>query len=434
MIQCGLYEAVITPPIGSSIPGHSEERKVTGVKDELYVKAFVVESEGQIAALVVVDALYVLHADVQRIRERIHQWTSITPDQVMVSATHTHTGPPIRPGFDGSNHSSYRDYLVERSADAVIMAYRGRQPVRIGYGIGQVEDIAFNRRFFMKDGTVRTNPGFLLPELDRPAGPTDPEVLVVRIDTLDGRALGVITNFACHTDTMEGFETLISADFPGELSRTLKKLLGPDVVSMFVLGACGNINHYDFSKPKSIASDHYRIMGKILAGEVFKVRERMKLTDMHERFEIGISQLFFPLAYRMPTEEEVTEARRVMDSEKSLHKELYFAEHLLQMLVDPDKIAQVELQAFKLGELSIAGFPGEIFTEFGLAIKQNAPSRYTMINTLCNGSIQGYVCTKEAYVQGGYEPKLKRTHRIPSGAGDSFVDHMLQMLHQLHEG
>lgn len=431
MIYCGMYEAVITPPLGNSMPGHRSERKASGVRDDLYAKALVVESGESLAALVVVDALYVQRGEVERIRERIARNTPIAPEQVMVSATHTHSGPPIRPGFDGSRSEAYLDYLVERTADAVILAYRRREEASIGFATGRAEGIAFNRRFFMKDGTVRTNPGFLNPDVDRPAGPTDPEVLVVRIDDAQGRPIGVVSNFACHTDTLGGANTEFCADFPGELSDTLKRVLGRDVVSLFVLGACGDINHNDVTRPKAAAPGHYRKMGRILAGEVLKVREAIRPGEAAEGMAIAVEQALFPIEYRLPTEQETEEARRTLASEQSTDKERYFAKYVLGLPGDPVKTAEVEVQAFRLGELAIVGLPGEIFVEFGLTVKRESPYGHTIVNTLCNGSVQGYVCTKEAYEQGGYEPKLKPNHRIPSGAGDLFVEHALRLLRQM---
>jgi neutral ceramidase len=101
------------------------------------------------------------------------------------------------------------------------------------------------------------------------------------------------------------------------------------------------------------------------------------------------------------------------------------------VLDNPEDTAQIEIQAFQLGELAVIGLPGEIFVELGLKIKESSPYPYTLINTLCNGSTTGYVCTSEAYAQGGYEPLLKNNNRNPAGAGQLFVDHALRILAQI---
>jgi hypothetical protein len=430
MMQCGMSEVVVTPPLGSSIPGYLEERKSTHIIDELYAKAIVIHNGEVALALVVIDALYLRQIEVERIRHRIQQFVPITSDRVMISATHTHTGPPVRPGFDDSLNQSYLDYMVERTADAVIQAYGLMKPARIGCGRGFENDIAFNRRFFMKDGSVKTNPGFLNPDLDRPTGPTDPEVMVVRIDDETGNPIGVITNFACHTDTVGGKG--ISGDFPGELSRRLKNALGQQVISLFVLGACGNINHLDFTKPKtSIQKGHTNKMGRILAGEVLRVRE--KITPAEVEAELGQTALqsFFPIEYRRPTRQESEDARQLLASNTDSWSDRFFAEQLLRVNDNPQDIAQIEVQAFRIGDLAIVGLPGEIFVEFGLKLKEDSPFPYTIVNTLCNSSTLGYVCTREAYEQGGYEPKLRNIHRNPPGAGDLFIEHASRLLKEM---
>ncbi|MDF2671392.1 MAG: Neutral ceramidase [Paenibacillus sp.] len=430
MVHCGMSEVVITPPLGSSIPGYLDERKSTHIIDELYAKAIVADTGDGLLAMVVVDALYLRQIEVERIRERIQLFVPITADRIMISATHTHTGPPIRHGFDDSLNQSYLDYMVDRTADAVIQAYVQRQPARIGSGRGYEPDIAFNRRFFMKDGSVQTNPGCQNPEIDRPTGPTDPEVLVVRIDDEAGQPIGVITNFACHTDTVGGLGT--SADFPGELSRSLKESLGSQVISLFVLGACGNINHVDVTKPRtSIQKKHYIKMGRILAGEVLKVREKITPAEANVDMQQAALQTFFPIEYRRPTPEASEQARQLIASGASAGRDRFFAEQLLLVNDNPQHIAEIEVQAFRLGELAIVGLPGEIFVEFGLKLKADSPFPYTMVNTLCNSSTIGYVCTKEAYEQGGYEPKLRNSHRNPPGAGDLFIEKAAGLLREM---
>lgn len=428
--KCGMSEVVVTPPLGSHMPGYLTDRYSTDVKDELYAKALVIESEETTMAIIVVDALSLQREHVEKIRERVSQFTPLQPEQMMISATHTHTGPPMRPAFDGSMDETYNQFFIKKIADAAILAYQKLEPANIGCGRGQEDGIAFNRRFWMKDGTLRTNPGFDNPDLDRVAGPTDPEVLVLRIDDLNGNPIGVVTNFACHTDTVGGTENC--ADYPGELSRTIKKVLGDHTVSLFILGTCGNINHCDFTKPKQIKPDHYRKMGRILAGEVLKVREKIDYFGPEKLGTAKIEQTFFTAPYTYPTEQQIKEARLVLAAETSTDRDRFFADHLLKVIDDPVDSVQAEIQAFRLGDLAVVGLPGEIFVEFGLSIKKDSPYAFNIMNTLCNGSVRGYVCTREAYEQGGYEPSLKKGNRHHPGNGELFVEHALGLLKKMN--
>ncbi|MDF2815848.1 MAG: Neutral ceramidase, partial [Paenibacillus sp.] len=291
MIRCGMSEVIITPPLGCSMPGYFHDRRSTGILDELYAKAVVWESNTDMAAIIALDCIDLTRPIVEAIRSQVRAGTGISESCVMVSATHTHTGPPVKTTTFLQDDQAYLDWMIERAAEAAITAYHSRQEAIIGVGLGQEDRIAFNRRFFMQDGTVRTNPGIGNPHIVRPTGPIDPQVIVLRIDDTQGRPIGVITNYATHTDVVGGTE--YSGDYPGELSVAIKEALGSQTVSMFLMGASGNINHYnvvsgkasDYVKP----SDYYRRMGRILAAEVLRVREAAN-TDNGQKLSLHTRQ------------------------------------------------------------------------------------------------------------------------------------------------
>ncbi|MDF2659338.1 MAG: Neutral ceramidase [Paenibacillus sp.] len=417
MLKCGMAELEITPPLGSSMPGYTAERKSEGIRDPLYAKALVVESEETVLAFITIDALYIPGREADRIRERLLAYTGIPVERTMVSATHTHTGAPVRIGLDGSRHDEYLAYMADRAADAAIVAYNGRKPARLGWGTGHVGEVSFNRRYWMKDGQLRTNPGFLNPEIDRPAGPIDPEVSVLRIDDLDGRAMGVVASFACHTDTVGG--SSYSGDYPAVLSATLKESLGEHAVSVFLLGACGDINHTDTSKPKPADRSITREIGLRLAGEVLRVREE---TETVTEARAGAVRDFIPMRLREASPREIEQAKKVLVDSRVVGAERFFAEQIMKVAELAGGEAQLEVQAMRLGDLAFVGLPGEIFVELGLSVKRASPYAHTVVNTLCNGSIYGYVCTEAAYTQGGYEPRLKVFNRITPGTGERLAE------------
>lgn len=427
MLTCGMAETDITPPLNSSMPGYFHDRKSTGVLDALYAKSLVVETDKGAAAWVALDCIDLPRRVVLGIRERIHKETGIPASSIMVSATHTHTGPPVVTCSFMTADEPYLKLMTEKAADAAIIAYRTRKAARIGFASGEEADIAFNRRFWMKDGRVRMNPGIGNPDIERTEGPIDPQVLVVRIDELDGKPIGVVTNYACHTDTVGG--TLYSADYPGELSASLKRSLGERTVSLFLMGASGNINHIDVSGKRPIQREHHRVMGRILAGEVLKTREKAALTD---EVEIGGAQLFFQTACRRPTDEEVEKARQRVASDTESEVRKAFAAEVLLADANGDTVADIEIQAIKLGPLAVIGCPGELFVELGLAIKAASPFPYTAVNELSNGSATGYVCTREAFANGSYEPKITSNSRLPVGIGEQFVQHAAELLSRIN--
>lgn len=416
MLKCGLAEVDITPPPGSSIPGYTTERKTTGMHDPLFAKAWVVESGADLAVFVFVDALFIPRREVERIRRSLEERIGVTPERVFVSATHTHTGPPVRRGFDGSSPDAYLDWMADKAVEAVLTAFGNRREASVGADVGNCGTISFNRRYRMRNGEVRTNPGFLNPDIVGPVGPIDPDVSVLRIDAADGTPLGILTNFACHPDTVGG--TMCSGDYPAVLSRELKRRLGDRVVSLFMLGACGDINHHDTSRPRP--GDKGTVttkMGLALAEEVIRVRESIRTTSLAT---ICSARTFLDMVLRCATSAEVARAQQVLNGGDASENEKFYARQVLDISTMPKASVPVEVQALSVGETVFFGLPAEIFVELGLAVKQASEFPHTFIGTLCNGSIYGYVCTIAAYEQGGYETRL-RPSRIAPGTGERIV-------------
>jgi hypothetical protein len=431
MIRCGMSEVIITPPLGCSMPGYFHDRRSTGILDELYAKAIVWESNTDMAAIIALDCIDLTRPIVEAIRSQVRAGTGISASCVMVSATHTHTGPPVKTTTFLQDDQAYLDWMIDRAAKAAITAYHSRQDAIIGVGLGQEDRIAYNRRFFMQDGTVRTNPGIGNPHVVRPTGPIDPQVIVLRIDDMQRRPIGVITNYATHTDVVGGTE--YSGDYPGELSVAIKEALGSQTVSMFLMGASGNINHYnvvsgkasDYAKP----SDYYRRMGRILAAEVLRVREAAN-TDNEQKLFLHTRQATVTIPYRKPSEEDIRAAEHTLRTEAPEHVECAFAAELLRANERQEPSVDVEIQAILLGDLAIIGLPGELFVEFGLELKEKSPFPITLVSELSNGSVSAYLCTKESYAQGGYEPRITDNNRLAIDAGELLTEHTLKLLNR----
>lgn len=432
-LKIGLAEVNITSPLGMQIPGYGPKPRLsTGVKDELFAKAMVIESGETVLAFIVIDIISLELDSSERIRKRVSEYTGMAAEQVMIGCTHTHTGPP-RPADAAA--LSYYPTLEAKAADAAILAYGRREEARIGFGRGSEDSVAFNRRFFMKDGTVRTNPGILNPDIDRPEGPIDPEVLVLRIDNAQGEPLGIVSNYAVHTDCVGGTE--YSGDYPAYISRTIKQQFGDSVVSLFFQGACGNINHIDVQgrhDPKVIP--HRIRMGDILGLEISKVRNKTK-ADVAET-GLAVASRFVTVSERALRKHEIEWAEHTrallkdipeeeLNSRQAMEKAR--AEKRLASIGQPLPTREYEVQVAAIGELAVVALPAEMFVEFGLEIKEKSPFAYTMINELSNGSGNGYVCTPAACDRGGYEPTGAM---FAEDAGDLFVQAALELLHELH--
>ncbi len=402
MLKCGVAQTDITPNLGSHIPGQTFNRLSDGVLDRLYAKAIVFDDGNKKIASVVLDTIIISAEAVAQIRKKTALKCPLDQKAVMVSAIHTHTGPPVGDLYQSKIDPEYMEFLTTRASDAIVMAYSNMKNVKVGAAAGYEDAIAFNRRYRMKDGTYRTNPPVKSPELDIPLGPIDPQVTVLRIDDENDLPVAVLSNYACHLDVVGG--TKYSADYPGEIARTVSRNLGEHVISIFYTGTCGNINHINFKlekgKPSSSGKAYSDYMGRVLAYEILKTREKIVTAS---DCSVNYASSVIRFNTRKPNQSAVLEAYEKIKNNPS--GKLFNELELIKIYENPKPYLEAELQVMSIGDLAIVALPGEIFVEFGLDIKKNSPFKNNITAELSNGSI-GYVPVREAFDQGGYEPSL----------------------------
>ena len=417
-VKVGVGQTDITPPLGTPLRGYYYERLATDVHDPLYAKAMVLESGDQTLVIIITDLVDIAPNGFKEARARIAQDFEIPAANIIISATHTHTGPEIVPAYDAM--------VANKVYDAARIARQKMQPAVIKSGVGKEENVSFYRRFMMKDGTVKFNPGPLNPDIVRPMGPTDPDVGILYVETPDGTPIGVLVNFAMHLDTVGG--TKISADFPAFISQVLKKQLGDDTMVMFGLGTCGNINHFNVKSPETLKGfERTERIGYALAASVIRELPALEHNEI-TALEVAHEEL----ALKIPeyTEQEVAEAeinaQKESDHESST-PEIREAMKILRIDQRNGELLEAEVQAFGLGDVGIVALPGEIFVELGLDIKKKSPFKHTFILTLSNHSI-GYVPTREAFPQGAYEVEVSQ---IAPGEGERLAASAVALLQKI---
>ncbi len=426
----GAAQVDITPEKGTPMAGYYSLRAAEGMHDPLFVRALVIEQDGTRAVLVALDLIHTTFGMTAESRKLIEAETKIPGANVMLFASHAHTGPTLAEGgtyaaATGGGNKLAKEYMAglsKKIAAAVAKADAAKKPAKVVRGIGKEEGLAFNRRFHMTDGTVGWNPGKLNPKILKPAGPVDSAVQVVQFVTADKEAKVIATyvNFSMHADTVGGLH--FSADYMGVIAEALAKVHGEQAVTLFGLGCCGDVNHINVNsgKPQKGHAEASRIGGR-LAGEVLRV------LDNSQAVEVGslvVTTATVNLDLPSVTDEELDFAKGIV---KEVLAETKPAPKFLDQ-VQAFKAVDVrerlgkpigsEVQVISLGgELAWVSLPGEIFTDLGLQIKDGSPFKQTMINELANGSV-GYVPTKLAYSQGNYEVI---SARVTEGSGEKLV-------------
>jgi neutral ceramidase len=424
--RVGAAQVAISPPLGTPMAGYYATRLSTGVHDDLHAKAIVIASGGQRVALVACDLVGIPPAVVEEAREMIQSATGILGGNVMISATHSHTGPLIpdggaRAGSYGGDleiAKRYRAELPRKIAESVRLAEAKLAPARAAFGRGREETVSFNRRFFMKDGTVGWNPGKLNPNIVRPAGPIDPELPVVLFESDKGDALATYVNFAMHQDTVGGLEA--SADYAYALSTVLAQVKGADMVALFTIGAAGNINHLDVksSDPQKGNGEAARI-GTILAGEVLKTYTRLAPVVGAKLHAASRAVSLEPARLEAGDLERAQSLAKQLDAGATVKfLDTVFTFKALDTAARAGKPLQAEVQVISLGDqVAWIGLPGEIFTELGTAVKRASPFPLTIVVELAHGPVT-YFPNDVAFDQGNYEVITSRAAR---GSGERLV-------------
>jgi len=436
-LRIGRASVKITPPVGVPMAGYYSIRLSEGTHDDLYAKAIVYEYAGAKAALVACDLVGIERQYVVEARRLIEAATGIRGANVSIMATHSHTGPLLTQRFldavTGPPLKLAREYqaaLAGRIAESVKLANASLTESRLWVGMGTEESISFNRRYLMKDGSVVFNPGKMNPEIVQPVGPTDPDVYLVYAESMAGKPLAAHVNFAMHLDTVGGAQ--YSADYPFTIAKMLGQIKGPEMMTMFTIGAAGNVNHIDVkSKDRQQGNAEAQRIGTVLAGETIKTFARLKLLaggPVRVKNEI----VRVPLVEVKPV--QVAAAKATVEKFGKPNQppflEMVEAMKVLDVAERKRDLVEAEVQVIMVGELAFVSLPGEVFTELGIAIKKASPFPLTIVSELANGS-PSYVPNRKAYAEGAYEVI---SARCGPGCGEALADAAIRILAEMKRG
>lgn len=452
-VQAGFAERDITPAIGMEQPGGYAKIFHQRLHDPCKVRIALVDDGQSKIVLVSVDALLVPRPLVLAARKAIETATGIPGKAVLIAATHSHSSGPVgmvQPGeYDAAppeiQDLAYREssmanagYLMKVQHEIVAgvrAALEARKPATLGFGKGNADGIAFNRRFRMKNGQTWTHPGAMNPDIVEVAGPVDPEVGVIGAWDADGKLLGVVVNFACHATTNPGG---ISANWPYFLESTIRGALNASVPVVVFAGTSGDVTQVDNQTPYASRppAEMAQLVGGTVGAEAVKVLLRIPRSN---QTTLDARQRVWNIARRRPSSETVQQARDVLakGKPKGDPTEWRFAKEtlLLDYLVSKESAVEVEVQAIQVGPAVLVTNPAEFFVAYGLEIKAGARFPFTFPVELANGCV-GYVPTAEAFsaAGGGYETRLTAYSNLEISAGQQFVDTGIALAREMSPG
>ncbi|HAZ20726.1 MAG TPA: hypothetical protein DCY75_11230 [Clostridiales bacterium] len=326
------------------------------------------------------------------------------------------------------------DFLVIKTADAIVLADKKKRPLSPKTALGTAPGLGFIRIFRMKDQTLVTNPPFGDPNLGEPYTEGDDDVLVLGF--FDGdKPVGAVVNFACHPAIVA--KTYTSADFIGALSANLKEIYGPRFVTLFVTGACGNINHINRFDRSTAAPGRHVYIGQQLAEVTVKLLQEAVAVDAEK---VGYAVDTVRLGLRRPSEEALLEAKALIDGfgddfmhqtgKSKQYKDVFFALQTLWRMADKNSFVDAEVQVFDFGGITLFGMPAQMFCEYGKALKE-AKGKKAIVSIFANMYL-GYCPVPVCMVPGVYEAKLATSSMLQSDSGDKLVKTALELCEKIH--
>ena len=431
-VQAGTGAVDITPPLGCHMCGYFNDRIATDIHDPLHAKALALNNGDATIGFVVCDLINIPAEVVAAVKERIRAITGVPPENVLVSGTHTHTGPAIVPALATPREEGYGEWVIPRIADAFVMATKRMQPAQVAHAAGDCSGEVHNRRWHMKDGSVRMNPGYANPDKVRPAGPTDPQLGLLIVRTPERRPLAVLANLGLHyVGTSAG--TTLSADYFAEFGRALQRCAGAEFMAILSNGCFGDINNCDFTRPaRTSAHPFHQIerVANVVAAEAWKAWNRLREEDFKSEVPLAARLGRAVFDARVPSPEELAAAQKLYaGAAKPNDPEWIYAREIVLVSQSPSSW-EVPVHAMRVGDLGVVGLHGEVFSEIGLDVKKRSPFPQTMILGLANGSV-GYIATDRAMDEGSYETRLCRHVRAPKGTGRLWADTAVRLLEQI---
>jgi len=392
-LTAGAAEVDITPPVGTGMVGGLQPRPSTGVDDPLFAKALVVEANGVHVACVQLDIALLPRSLGDPCVRLASERTGIPADHIIWTTSHTHTGPITEaeayPDDDTSREMKWTALLPGKFAEAVMKADAARQPVSVSRVRGYCDSVMANRRFRYKDGREINrwlqNRGEDDVQCLGSAAPIDPEVAALCFDNKHGRPVVILWTFACHANA--GFGAGLSADYPAIVAARFRKQFGKDVTSLYLPGACGDVNPL---LP-------YREIGSRLADVLIGQLETRK--PMKGPVVLDACRKDVVVPFRKFRSDD---AKRQRESQWDPVCQKWFTRQLAQLRKKGKTSANSFVQAFRIGDTGFVTLPGELFVQWGLHLKEKSPFPWTFPVEL-SGDYLGYLVTEQAYRAGGYE-------------------------------
>ncbi len=453
-LRAGAFAHDITPTpaqLPSPINGGMKGAFSRTVTDPMHARSFALQSGATTLVFCVVDACMIPREICESAKAIASRATGIPASHLLISATHSHSCATLTPVFQSNADPVYLANLPTRIAESIIRAHANLEPAEIAFGHAANSDQVFNRRWLVKAGEsyenpfgastdiAWMNPGYKNPKIASPAGPVDPAVsLLAARAKSDGRPLAVLANYSLH---YVGGLPAISADYFAAFARELTTHLNatdaryagkPAFVGLMSNGTSGDINNVNYAAPappKRAPGEQITAVARSVAATALHAYSRL---SWQSTAPLAAAERDLTLAVRKATPAELDRAQKIVtttkrdaDGQFSDRKAIYALESLA--LADYPTTVPVKLQVHRIGALTVAAIPCEVFVEIGLDLKATKPLAEHFTISLANG-YNGYLPTPEHHALGGYETWRARSSYLEVDAATKITAALRELL------
>lgn len=439
-------------PVNGSLKGHFAQ----GITDPLLARCLALSDGRKEIIFCVVDACMIPREICEEAKAMAARETGVPAGQMLISATHTHSAATLAGVFQSDPDAEHVATVAGRIAQGMIAAHRNLEPAEVGWGKGSDATQVFNRRwlllesepsedpFGVKTERARMNPGYQSAKVTSPLGPIDPDVfLLVARSAVDRRPIGLLANYSLH---YVGGLPALSADYYGafakEMAARLKADDGryagkPPFVAFMSNGTSGDINNVNYGMPPPGKREPGQQIQKVAASVADAAMRAYERMEFKPGAVLDSAEADLQLKVRKATPEELARAREILattpkdkDGQYAVREAIYARESVL-LDAYPDAVP-VKVQVHRVGDLSIAAIPCEVFVEIGLELKARTPFVQHFTVSLANG-YNGYLPTPHHHALGGYETWRARSSYLEVPASDRITERLLGLLKTLKE-
>ncbi len=445
-LKVGFGRVDITPPNGVDVAGYLIKRICDGILDNIELSCLAIQKDDKTAVLISADVVGALRPYCELCKDAIVEQTGIDRNAIFIHATHPHTS--VRMCLDeklvNKETVEFNKYAITKFAQVAKLAIDDLMPAKVGYAVGKAERVGFNRRYLMKDGSYKTNPGVNNPDIVKSAGELDERVNVLRFDRVDGQSY-VLANYGNHPDTIGG--TKVSGDWPALARRTFERAI-EDTKCIFFNGCQGDVNHIIVKPEKgdmngleigfdSVPRGYLQAkhIGNVIAGSIMSVYEKVNYVDV-DKISYNQKEIEVPLNKAKP--EEIPNAKKIFELYKAGRaSELPYEGMMLTTVVaEARRMVKLEnapdttgllMSVLRLGNIGFVGLPGEPFGGIGIGLKQ--AEGYDMVLPMCSvNAYDAYFPMQSSYDEGGYEA---RSSTLKAGVAELLIEQGKKLLKEI---